>query len=369
MTRSEKNILLRTAVAVAVVLVFLFGIKAWLGYRTRAAQTHGGGFAVSVETAQATTATWQQQIHAVANLVAVKGIELTPQLPGQITGIYFHSGEYVRKGQRLIQIDNSNQLAQLKNDEASTELARINYKRTEGLFKLDATSQASLDSARAAYASAGAAVANDQATLAKLALSAPFSGWIGVRQVSLGQYLAPGTPVAELNAWDPLRAEFTVPQDQLALVHTGQEVQISVNSYPNLQFPARVAAIGSQVNPSTRNLDVEATVPNPRHLLRPGMFGEALLLAGKPRSVLVVPAVAITYNTFGEYVYRIERKPGKNGSQPQIAVATTVQTGESREGLTQIVAGLHAGDTVVTAGQVKLRSGMPVDIHNTAASH
>jgi membrane fusion protein (multidrug efflux system) len=285
-----------------------------------------------------------------------------------VTGIYFHSGEYVHQGQRLIQIDNSNQLAQLKSDQASAELARINYQRTEGLFKLNATSQASLDSARAAYASAKAAVASDQATLAKLALSAPFSGWIGVRQVSLGQYLTPGTPVAELNAWDPLRAEFTVPQDQIALLHTGQQVLISVNSYPNQQFPARVVALGSQVNPSTRNLDVDATVPNPRHLLRPGMFGEALLLAGKPRSVLVVPAVAITYSTFGEYVYKIEHKSENSGKQLQIAVATTVRTGETRDGMTEIMSGLQKGDTVVTAGQVKLRSGMPVEIHHAAPS-
>lgn len=369
MTRSEKQMLLRTAVAVAVVLLVLFGVKAWLDYRAHTAHTHGGGFSVSVETAQAVTVNWQQQIHAVANLVAVRGVELTPQLAGQVTGIYFHSGEYVRKGQRLIQIDNSNQLAKLKSDQASAELSSINYKRTEGLFKLNAASQASLDSARAAFASAKAAVAGDQATLAKLALSAPFSGWMGVRQVSLGQYLTPGTPVAELNAWDPLRAEFTVPQDQIALMHPGQKLQISVNSYPDQQFPARVVALGSQVDPSTRNLDVDATVPNPHHLLRPGMFGEALLLVGKPRSVLVVPSVSITYNTFGEYVYRVEHKPGKNGKQLLIAIATTVRTGETRNGMTEIISGLHAGDTVVTAGQVKLRSGMPVDIHNPAASH
>lgn len=369
MIRSEKKLLLRTTVVVVVLLACLFGVKAWLGHRSRAASAHQGAPLVSVSTAPVTTATWQQEIHAVASLVAVSGIELTPQLSGQVTGIYFQSGDYVRKGQRLIQIDDSNQLAQLKSDEASAKLAQINYRRTQGLFKANATSQGSLDSAEAAYASANAAVANDAATLAKLALSAPFSGWMGVREVSLGQYLTPGAPVAALNVWDPLRVEFTVPQDEFALVSKGQEAQITVNAYPGKQFRARVVAMGSQVDPGTRNVTVDATVPNPGNLLRPGMFGEALLLAGAPRSVLVVPSVAITYNTFGDYVYVIERKAGKSGAPLAVAVATPVRTGEVRGSVTEILSGLKAGQTVVTAGQVKLHSGTQVTVHNVPAGH
>jgi len=365
MIRSEKKFPLRTAVVVAVLLACLFGVKAWLGHRTHAASAHHGAPSVSVSTSPVTAATWQEEIHAVANLVAVDGVELTPQLSGQVTGIYFQSGEYVRKGQRLIQIDDSNQRAQLESDEAAARLAQINYRRAEGLLKANATSQGTLDSAQSAYASANAAVANDKATLAKLALSAPFSGWIGVREVSLGQYLTPGTPIATLNVWDPLRAEFTVPQDEFALVHKGQEVQFTVNAYPGKQFLARVAALSSRVDPGTRNVTVEAIIPNPGNLLRPGMFGEALLLAGKPRSVLVVPSVALTYNTFGDYVYVVQSSAGK--SEAPIAVATPVRAGATRGGVTEIISGLKAGETVVTAGQVKLHSGMPVTIHDAPA--
>ena len=367
MIRSEKNIVLRTAVVVVVLLACLFGIKAWLGHRARAAQARQGAPAVSVSTARVTTATWQRQIHAVASLVAVAGVELAPQLSGQVTGIYFHSGEYVHTGQRLIQLDDSNQLAQLRSDEASARLARINYRRAQGLMKANATSQGSLDSAEAAYASAKAAVANDGATLAKLALSAPFSGWMGVREVSLGQYLTPGTPVAALDAWDPLRAEFTVPQDELALVHAGQEVQITVNTYPDRRFPGHVIALSSEVDPGTRNITVDATVPNQQNLLRPGMFGEALLQVGSPRSVVVVPAVAITYNTFGDYVYVVVRKAGKGAAPRLIAVATPVRAGATRGGMTEILSGLKAGERVVTAGQVKLHSGMPVLVRGDPA--
>jgi membrane fusion protein (multidrug efflux system) len=364
---SEKRIVLRTAVVVIVLLACLFGAKAWLGHRARAASAHPGAFSVSVSTARVRTATWQQEIHSVANLIAVSGVELTPQLPGAVTGIYFHSGEHVRKGQRLIQLDDANQRAQLQSDEASAKLAKINYRRAQGLFKANATSQGSLDSAAAAYASANAAVANDRATLAKLSLSAPFTGWMGVREVSLGQYLTPGAVVAALNVWDPLRAEFSIPQNELALVHQGQEVQISVNAYPSREFPARVAALSSEVDSSTRNLTVDANVPNPGNLLRPGMFGEALLLAGKPRSVLVVPSVAIAYNTFGDYVYVIEKKSAKGTAAMPIAVATPVRAGATRGGLTEILSGLKAGQQVVSAGQVKLHSGMPVTIRNVAA--
>jgi len=363
MSRLEKNILLRTAVVVALLLIILFGVKAWLGHRSRAALAHRGAFSVSVSAAPVGTAAWQQQIHALANLVAVAGVHLTPQLPGQITGIYFHSGDYVRKGQRLVQIDDSNQRAQLASDQASAELARINNQRAERLYQAHATSRAALDTARTSYANTRAAVANDRATLAKLALSAPFSGWMGVREVSLGQYLTPGTEIAALNAWDPLRAEFTVPQSQLGLIHTGQRVVLGVNAFPGEAFDGTVIALGSEVDPSTRNITVDAGIPNPRHLLRPGMFGEAELLVGAAKKILVVPAVAITYNTFGDYVYVVRRKQPNGGKLLRVAVATTVTTGETRDGMTEIVSTLvKAGDTVVTAGQIKLHSGMPVTI-------
>ncbi|HVA56227.1 MAG TPA: efflux RND transporter periplasmic adaptor subunit [Gammaproteobacteria bacterium] len=367
MTRSEKNIMLRATVVVVLLLVVLFGVKAWLGYRAHAALAHRGAFSVSVSAAQVGTAVWQQQIHAVANLVAVSGVHLTPQLPGQITGIYFHSGEYVRKGQRLVQIDDSNQRAQFASDQASAELARINYQRAKGLYQAHATSHAVLDTARASYANAQASVANDRATLAKLALSAPFSGWMGVREVSLGEYLTPGTEIAALNVWDPLRAEFTVPQNELGLIHTGQSVVLGVNTFPGKTFDGRVIALDSEVDPSTRNITVDAIIPNPGHLLRPGMFGEAELLVGAAKKVLVVPVVALTYNTFGDFVYVVRREQPKGGKPMLVAVATTVTTGETRDGMTEILSGLKAGETIVATGQIKLRSGMPVNVQPTAA--
>jgi membrane fusion protein, multidrug efflux system len=350
-----------TAVIVVLVLAALFGAKIWKDRRAQAAHAHHGAFAVSVSVAKVETASWQREIHAVANLVAVKGAHLVPQLPGQVTGIYFHSGQYVHEGDRLVQLDNSNQLAELASDRAAEKLAKLNFDRAQHLYAVHATSEEALEQARAAYDSAQAAIGNVQATLAKLSVRAPFSGWIGVRQISVGQYLSPSTEIAALNVWDPLRAEFTVPQDQISLIDAGQTVRIDVNAFPGRDFPAKVAALGSEVDPGSRNLTVQATLPNPDHLLRPGMFGDAELLVGKPHATLTVPSTAISYNTFGDFVYVIESH-GSAGHDAKVAVATPVKVGETRDDVTEIESGLKAGQEVVTAGQVKLHDGATVTV-------
>ena len=329
--------------------------------RAHAAQAHAGGFAVSVSAGPLRTVSWQRRIDAVASLVALQGVHLTTQLPGQVTGIYFHSGQHVRRGERLVQLDDSNQLAQLASDRAAVALAQADYQRAQRLFGTHAASAAQLQTARASYERAKAAVAGDRSTLAKLALSAPFTGWIGVREVNLGQYLSPGTGIAALDVWDPLRVQFTVPQSRIALVQVGQEVHIEVDACPGQEFTARVTALGSEVDPASRNITVEARLPNPKRLLRPGMFAQARLLVGAPHEALAVPAEAITYNTYGDFVYRVEAHKGE-----QVAVATTVRAGETRGGLTEILAGLEAGEQVVTAGQLKLHDGAPVRVAHAA---
>ncbi len=366
MANSERHILLRTVLIVALVLGVVFGIKLWQKYAAQAAQAHHGPFEVSVSVAPVAEVSWRSEIHMVASLVATSGVDLTPQLSGQVTGIYFHSGEHVRKGQRLIQLDDSNQLAVLAEDRANETLAGINYRRAQHLYAARATSLAALDTARADEQSAKAAVANVLATLAKLAVSAPFSGWLGVRQVSLGEYLSPGTEIAALNVWNPLRAEFTVPQSQSGLVHPGQSVDLSVDAFPGRKFLGRITAIDSQVNPSTRNVTVEAVVGNSRLQLRPGMFGEARIMVGTARKRLAVPTVAVTYSTFGDYVYVVEkRKQGPH--ELQVAVATPIKAGHTRGRITIIRGGLHPGELVVTAGQIKLHNGMPVVIRSHGA--
>ena len=206
-------------------------------------------------------------------------------------------------------------------------------------------------------------MAGDRATLAKLALSAPFSGWLGVREVSLGQYLTPGSGIATLTVWDPVRVQFTVPQSEIGAIESGQAVSLTVDAFPGKTFEAKVSALGSEVDASSRNVTIEAMLPNPQHQLRPGMFAQAQILVGAPQQALAVPTVAITYNTYGDFVYRVETRDGN-----QVAVAAPVRSGESRDGLTQVLSGLKSGEQVVTAGQLKLHDGAEVKVEPGAGN-
>ncbi len=362
MSQSHTNrAVIRTAIIAVFALGLLFGAKAWLAHRAKNAQAHHGAYMVNIEAAPVQTVSWQHEIHAVANLVAVEGVHLVPQLTGQVTGIYFHSGQYVRQGQRLVQLDNSNQLAQLSADRAAETLAKLNYQRAVQLYAVHATSQSTLETTQAGYESARAATAGVEATLTKLAVHAPFSGWIGVREVSIGQYLSPSTEIAALNVWDPLRAQFTVPQNEISLVRPGQTVDIEVNAFPGRTFAGKVTALGSEIDSNSRNVMVQASLHNPLGLLRPGMFGTARLLVGEALTSLAVPSTAISYNTFGDFAYVIERR-SVAGRDMLVAVAAPVQVGETRGELTEIVSGLKAGERIVTAGQAKLHDGAPVAI-------
>ena len=350
-----------TVIMAVLVLALLFGVKAWNDHRAQALHARRGPFAVSVSAAPVESVSWQREIHAVTNLVAVEGVHLVAQLPGQVTGIYFHSGQRVSAGQRLVQIDDSNQRAQLASDRAAETLARLSYERAQHLYAAHATSEATLESARASYDSAKAATADIEATLAKLSVRAPFSGWIGVRDVSVGQYLSPSTEIAALNEWDPLRVQFTVPQSEIALIRVGQTVEIDVNAFPGHEFTGKVTALSSEVDANSRNITVQASLPNPDLRLRPGMFGNVRVHVGQSSGALAVPSTAISYNTFGDFVYVIEPRKVA-GRSMLVAAATPVHVGATRDDLTEIASGLKAGERVVTAGQIKLHDGVPVTV-------
>lgn len=356
-------------VLIALVVVFggIFGYKAFGNYMMHKALAHMPMPVVSVSASRVAEREWHPEVTAVGSFAAIQGVEVTSQLGGAITGIHFHSGQYVKAGTLLIQIDNSNQLAQLASDEAQRRLAQINLRRTRELIATKAASQSQLDSAVATYQSAVASVKNDRATLAKLAIRAPFSGYLGVRQVNLGQYIIPGTAMVDLQSWDPLYVNFTVPQSDFARIHVDTPIQVEVDSYPGQRFSGRITALGSAINTATRQIDVQATVPNPKTILRPGMFGDVTVIEKRQEKVLTVPASAITYNTFGNFVYVVEKKT-VNGKEGQVAIQRIVKTGIQRGNEVQILSGVRAGEWVVTAGQVKLHEGSPIQIRDSGKS-
>lgn len=362
----DKHLVKRFAIlALFLVVLFggIFGWRAVVSAKTAQAMAQASSMRPSVSVAPVRRIRWPAQIQATASLTAVQGAMLTPQLAGMVTAIRFHSGATVKKGELLVQLNDSNQRAQLANDESQLELAKIKLAQQRTLYRRHNTSELALQEADTAYTQARAAVSSDRATIAKLQVRAPFDGHLGLRQVSLGQYLATSTPVVDLQQWNPIHADFQVPQQQLARLSTGQKVALTVAGLEGKQFSGRLTAIGAKVQPGTRNIEVQATFANPDAVLRPGMYGEVTVRTGSGESVLVVPDSAITYNTYGEYVYVVAQGP-----HGPVAHEHNVHTGESRNGLTVVSRGVQAGERVVTAGQVKLHPGAPVTVAKTPAS-
>lgn len=349
-----------TVVVLAILFGGLFGGKLYLDQRARAAMAHQSYPPTTVATAVAHAATWEPEVTVVGTLGAVSGTEITAQIAGNVTQIAFQSGTQVKQGDLLVRLDDSSEVAQLHADQAKLQLAQATLTRTRTLYQAHAASQLDLQTAQANYNVAHAAVEGDEATLRKLRITAPFSGTVGIREVSLGQYVSPGTAVVNLQSWNPLLLNFSLPQSSLSDLKPGRAVAFTVDAYPDRSFDGRITAISSQVDPATRNVALQATLDNAAGLLRPGLFGHARLSIGQTLRGVTVPSTALTYSTFGNNVYVVDHSAEHNGT----AHAVIVQVQEERGGLTLIREGLKDGDVVVTAGQNKLRSGSPVVVDN-----
>ncbi|MGH8312028.1 MAG: efflux RND transporter periplasmic adaptor subunit [Gammaproteobacteria bacterium] len=350
-------------VIVALVVVFggIFGGKFYAEHRAAVAAAHRGFPPTAVSTSVARDIPWSPEVNVVGSLEAVEGTEITAQIAGNVIAIAFRSGQRVHKGQLLVRLDDSSQLALLHADRAKLQLAQTTLTRTQKLYKAHAASQSDLQTAQANAAAAQAAVDGDQATLRKLDISAPFNGVAGIREVSLGQYVSPGTGIVNLQSYDPMLLDFSLPQSTVSEIGVGQKVAFTVNAYPDKSFAGRVTAIGSRVDPATRNIALQATLTNHGDLLRPGMYGGVQLAVGHALHGVVVPNTAVSYNTFGDYIYVVESTPGK----PMTAHQHVVRVQDQRDGLVLIASGVKAGDTVVTAGQEKLRDGASVTVDNS----
>ncbi|MGH8820537.1 MAG: efflux RND transporter periplasmic adaptor subunit, partial [Rhodoferax sp.] len=299
--------MLKQLIVVVVILIAVFGAifggKFYADHRAAVAASRRTFPSTAVSTAVAREEPWSPLINIVGSLQAVNGTEITAQIAGNVTQVAFRSGANVRKGELLVRLDDSSQLALLHADQAKLQLARATLARAQKLYAAHAGSQSDLQTAEANSGAAQAAVEGDQATLKKLDIAAPFSGVVGIREVSLGQYVSPGTAVVNLQSYDPLLLDFSLPQSNVSEIAVDQNVLFTVNAYPDKSFKGRVTAIGSQVDPATRNIALQATLANPQALLRPGMYGNVELEMGQAQHGVVVPNTAITYNTFGDNVY------------------------------------------------------------------
>ncbi len=309
---------------------------------------------------------WQPRIEAVGSLRAVKGSDLSLEVAGVVDRIAFNSGDDVKAGAELLHLRSDDDLAKLQSLQATADLSQITYERDQKQLKLQAVSQATIDTDVANLKNAKAQVAQQQALLDKKTLRAPFEGHLGIRLVDLGQYLGAGTTVVTLQALDPIFMDFYVPQQAVDQIRIGQQVTVKVDAFKDQSFAGEISAINPKVDTSSRNVQIRATLKNPDHKLLPGMYATVDIATGKPQNLVTLPQTAITYNPYGDTVYIVDTKGTDSGGKPQqIARQTFVTTGDTRGDQVAVLKGVNEGDMVVTAGQLKLHNGSVVTIDNS----
>jgi membrane fusion protein, multidrug efflux system len=358
------------AVAVGLVLVFgsLAGVKAaQIGTMIKA----GATFAPppeAVSSAVVQQIAWESSRSAIGSLVPVRGVTLAAEVMGLVREISFDSGQSVRKGAVLVRLDTSGEEAQLAAAKADASLAKLSLTRARNLRAAEANAPADLDAAVAKSQAAEAAVTALEATIGRKTIRAPFDGKITIRQVELGQVLAPGTPVAALLSVTPIHADFFVPQQALADLQTGQKVRLRTDTFPGAGWQGAISTVNPEVDPATRNVRVRATFENPDGRLRPGMFVNVDVLSGETRQTLVVPATAVLYAPYGDSVYVLEeKKDEKTGQVAMVAQQRFIRAGDRRGDFVAVVDGLKKGETIVSSGAFKLRNGMAVAVNNALA--
>ena len=352
-------------VLVGAVLGGLFGFKVFVGGKIKEAMAGLASMPQTVSSTTATSSDWQPKIDAVGSLRAVRGADLSLEVPGVVEEITFNSGDEVQEGQLLLRLRNADEVARLKSLEATAQLAQITYDRDVKQLKAQAISQAIVDNDEASLRNAKAQVDTQKAIVDRKYLRAPFTGKLGLRQIDLGQFLSAGTVIATLQALDPIFVDFLLPQQSVAKLSTGQAVKVKVDAFPNRVFEGKITAINPKIETASRNIQVRATLPNDDQKLLPGMFATVELETGAAERLVTLPQTAVVYNPYGSVVYMVDDKGKGPDGKPQLTARQVfVTTGATRGDQVAITKGVSEGDTVVTSGQLKLRNGAPLAIDN-----
>ena len=319
----------------------------------------------TVATGPAVMAPWQSTVTAVGSLRASSGADLAAELAGVVDQIHFESGQTVAAGTVLLRLRANDDDAKLKQLQATADLDQITYERDQRQLRVQGVAQATVDTDLGTLKAARAQVAAQQAVMDEKIVRAPFAGRLGVRQVDLGQYIAAGTAIVTLQALDPMFVDFYLPQQALGQIADGQSVEVNVDAYPGRPFAGKVTALNSKVDATSRMLQVRASVANPDGALLPGMFATVSVTTGAPRQLVTIPLAAVAYNPYGSLVYLVQSGQDAAG-HAQLAVRQQfVTTGPTRGDQVSILKGVAAGDTVVTAGQMKLHNGSTIKVDNT----
>ena len=328
----------------------------------------------AVTTVIAKPQTWQPLLSSIGALKALNAVVVSTDLAGIVSEIHFESGATAKKGDPLIKLDTRQEDAQLAQAEAKADLSKINLTRQADLLTKKAIAQSDYDSAASDYRQNEAAVENAKALIARKTITAPFDGLLGIRQVNVGQYLNVGDPIAPLQSLNPIYVDFSIPQQQIGQIEIGKKVHVIVDGLEGKEFEGDITSINSLVDPSTRNITVEATMQNEDGKLRPGMFTKVDVLLPPQEGVITIPATAINYSPYGDSIFIVNGdatddsgKPvlDKNGKPVKKVDEQFIKTGPSRGDQVSVLSGVKAGDEVVTSGVFKLHAKSPVKVDNS----
>lgn len=360
MQKPMKVMLLIMAILLGGIFLFKFVMQK---LQARAMAGHSRATAVAVM--KADYSDWQKKLSASGSLRAIQGVNVTTQLPGMVQKIYFTPGAFVRENEPLVQLIADDDIALLQARLANAELANLTYLRDKRQLAIHAISQQILDNDMARLKDIKAQVAQQQAIVDKKTIRAPFEGYLGINYVNPGQYLTPGDKVTTLQQLDPIYIDFFIPQQLLTEVKKDQEVQLGIDGFPKKSFHGKITTIEPVIDASTRNAAVEARIDNRDKILKPGMFVNVDVIVGKPKAFITVPQTAISFNSYGDIIYLLERKQKNARGQPVLTVKQRfVTTGETRGEQIQVLKGLRQGEEIVVSGQLKLHNGSEVIINN-----
>jgi membrane fusion protein (multidrug efflux system) len=319
---------------------------------------------ISVTVAVAKPAEWNRRIKAIGTLTAYQGVDISSEVAGKVKSINFESGQDVKTGTLLVDLDSQSEIASLASAKAQYEADYSQYQRILKLKDKKFVTKNDLDTQLALVDIARSQIGVAEAALSKKSILAPFSGKLGIRQIDLGEYIAPGTSIVTLQSIDQLLLDFTLPESNFKDLSVGQPVSFKVRSFPGRTFDGKITAWNPVLDENTRNVSIQAEVNNKERLLAPGMFAQIEVESTRKQSVLTVPETSIFYNIYGEAVYVLEKPEATDTdlNPGYILAARQIQVAYRDSGVAGVHEGLMAGDQVVTAGQLKLFPSLKVVI-------
>lgn len=313
---------------------------------------------------------WKPEVKAIGTLTAVNGIDIAPQVGGVIKELNFDSGDLVKKGQKLIQLDTDTEEADLQNFKVQLANAQTELDRRQKVFDKGFASKADLDAARLLRDRLTADIQRTEALIAQKSIYAPWDGRLGLRDAAVGKYVAAGQNVVWMQSVDPIYADFTVTELDFGRIKVGQEVEAKVATYGTETFKGKVKTSDARVDQGSRMVTIRGEIQNPEGRLVPGMYAEVTVTVGDAQPVVTISQTAVTYSLYGDSVFAVvkAKDADPNAKEPALEIERRfVKLGQVRDGRVNVIDGVKPGDQIVIAGQNKIDQGSKVRIDNSIA--